>query len=518
MFAELSREESTSKITGWEGANSSLADDNLSTMMIGKNMAMINPTPPVHSQAVANATSPRKLKLSVLDVNYLHGTTKYNIVGSQQKRSTTADGEKVVTGKGTRSKSGKQKGKKSSKRQKPSKKKAQEDLELKYETSRKMLVKTFRNCCQTLGLPDEAVMSTTIAERLNRVPDTKQKESWFMDTMSCRGPDINSAITRSFLSSLHGNWLGGSGITKHLSTGYEFLHVLEFVDCNCGAVGATAVAQFLNTNNGKALRKLSFFRSNVTVNGAQALSNSLRFGYNKTLQELHINCDLSMGDEGALALCRGVGTNSTIRVFSFICCGCGEKGAVGIANVIAYANSSISTLSFRGNTIGPKGLESIAAAIAKNKALTYLNLANIGIGPLHTEAIRKFAESLLVCKTLNSVDFNYNSFGDPGAHAFLNVLETTKDEPNSNHIKQFAVTNQMSADLFDRLYRTIRSSKKSGKSKKKMRGGAPCVEILPDLHYALEWMGRLKKLEAEQEAENKKGNKKRGNKGGEKKR
>ena len=513
MFAELSREESSSKITGWDDPNSSMGEENLSTMMIGTNMALINPTPPVQSKAVAKATSPRKLKLSMLDVNYLHGTTKYNLVVSPQKQSTIADGGNVVAGK---SKSGKQKRKKSAKRQKPSKKKVQEDLELKYETSRKMLIKTFSHCCHTLGLPENVVISTSIAERLNRVPDTKQKESWFMDTMSCRGPDINSAITRSFVSSLHGNWLGGNGVTKNLSSGYEFLRVLDFVDCNCGAAGATAVAQYLNTRNGKALRKLSFFRSSVTVTGAQALSNSLRFGYNKTLQELHINCDLTIGDEGAIALCRGIGTNSTLRVFSFICCGCGEKGAEGIANVIAYANSSISALSFRGNTIGPKGLEAIALAIKKNKALTYLNLANIGVGPLHTEAIRKFAESLLVCKTLSSVDFNYNSFGDPGAHAFLNALETTKDGSNSSHIKQLAITNQISADLFDRLYRTTRGSKKGKKSKKK--GGSAGVEILPDLHYALEWMGRLKKLEAEKEAEDKKGDKSRGNKGSDKKR
>ena len=66
----------------------------------------------------------------------------------------------------------------------------------------------------------------------------------------------------------------------------------------------------------------------------------------------------------------------------------------------------------------------------------------------------------------DSVDFNYNSFGDPGAHAFLNALETTKDGSNNSHIKQLAITNQISADLFDRLYRTTRGSKKGAKSKK----------------------------------------------------
>ena len=114
-----------------------------------------------------------------------------------------------------------------------------------------------------------------ITALLSKVPDTKQKESWLMDKISCRGDEINAAVTRAFISSLNGKWLGGSAIGKMLSTGYEYIQELEFVDCHCGAVGVDAIAQYLNTGNGKSLRKLSFFNSNSEPSFSEILSRIL---------------------------------------------------------------------------------------------------------------------------------------------------------------------------------------------------------------------------------------------------
>ena len=226
---------------------------------------------------------------------------------------------------------------------------------------------------------------------------------------------------------------------------------------------------------------------------------------------MYINCDLTIGDEGTLALCRGLETNSTLQVLSFICCGCGPKGAQGIADIIKYAKTAISTLSIRGNTIQGEGLTLIGNALENNKSLTYLNVANIGIGPLDTEAIKIFSKNMVKCETLNAVDFNYNSFGDAGARVLLKELNNEKKNGSSGHIKQLAITNQISSDLFDEIFRTNRGGKKGKKKKKKnkgKKGGGKEVEILPDIHYALEWMKKLQKLALAEESEEKKGDKK----------
>ena len=252
MFAKLSPEtSSTLNVSGWDDNN---LEDSMSDMI-----SALNPSPPINSKAIANATSPRKLNLSVLDIKYVHGKKKYDIKDQNDKSNDHNEvrAPELVGKKGGNKKNNKKKSS-GKKEKKPSKKKLLEDLELKYESSRKLLLKTFKSCCQTLGVQDEIINTCMITALLSKVPDTKQKESWLMDKISCRGDEINAAVTRAFISSLNGKWLGGSAIGKMLSTGYEYIQELEFVDCHCGAVGVDAIAQYLNTGNGKSLRKLSF--------------------------------------------------------------------------------------------------------------------------------------------------------------------------------------------------------------------------------------------------------------------
>ena len=478
---------STASISKWETDDSKLVE-RLDSIRIHKPPETNDP-----SKSGAAQESPRVKRasfgMSVLDVQYIRAQTgKDNGTPRQAKSVEEKPGKKKKSGK-----------------KKPSKKQLLEMQELAYEKDKKLLVKTYKLCCQTLQIsPDSELL-----EILSREPDTKRKESWLMDHVLCVSA-LGAAGSRAFVSAIAGQWvLGSAPPGKVISTGFSHLKSIELRNTNLGEVGTSAIAGYLLSSTSKSLEKLQLIGAGIMEAGAHALGNALRFGYNRTLRELYIFCDKTVGDDGAVSLCRGIGTNSSLKSLSIIACGVQERGAGGIASVLGYTNSGIESLNIRGNEIGGAGLRKIAKALKSNKTLKFLNVANIGIYPSEIEPVFEFGESIIRCESLNAVNFNYNPICDVAAEKLGRLFEEKSKE--STHLKQFVVHTDMPAHLFQLISRNKSSKGKKGRKKKKRGGGADIPPILPDLYFALQWLKKIK--EEETEAEKEEGKAKKGSKG-----
>ena len=80
------------------------------------------------------------------------------------------------------------------------------------------------------------------------------------------------------------------------------------------SVGAASVADFLARRRPQSamLTQLTLFNCRIGVAGAAALGRALRFGGNKTLTKLHLDCDSTVGDAGVCDLLRGLETNPSV--------------------------------------------------------------------------------------------------------------------------------------------------------------------------------------------------------------
>ncbi|EHB03132.1 Protein NLRC3 [Heterocephalus glaber] len=99
-----------------------------------------------------------------------------------------------------------------------------------------------------------------------------------------------------------------------------------------------------------------------------------------------------------------------------------NKGAKALARSL-LVNRSLTTLDLRSNTIGPQGAKGLADALKINRTLTSLSLQKNSIGPLGAQ---KMAEALKQNKSLKELMLSSNSIGDGGAKALAEALKVNQ--------------------------------------------------------------------------------------------
>ncbi|XP_044791944.2 NLR family CARD domain-containing protein 3 isoform X2 [Bubalus bubalis] len=95
-----------------------------------------------------------------------------------------------------------------------------------------------------------------------------------------------------------------------------------------------------------------------------------------------------------------------------------NKGAKALARSL-LVNRSLTTLDLRSNSIGPQGAKALADALKINRTLASLSLQS---NRIRDDGARSMAEALAANRTLSVLQFSSNSIGDGGAKALAEAL------------------------------------------------------------------------------------------------
>ena len=167
---------------------------------------------------------------------------------------------------------------------------------------------------------------------------------------------------------------------------------------------------------------LSFDGSAAAV-GAESLSQALAANSSLTNLDLRMN---SIGDTGAESLSQALAVNSSLT--KLVLCGnsIGDTGAESLSQALAV-NSSLTKLVLSGNSIGDTGAEFLSQALAVNASLTNLNLCFNSIGATGAEFL---SQALAVNSSLTKLYLRRNSIGDTGAESLSQALTVNSSLTN----------------------------------------------------------------------------------------
>ena len=231
---------------------------------------------------------------------------------------------------------------------------------------------------------------------------------------------------------------------------YELMQHLHIYSGQIRSAGAVAVAGLLKHRHCtlQSLRLCS--KNKIGVAGARALGDALSFrGGNRSLIELHLDGDDSIGDNGTIALCSGLELNSSLKVLSMASCGVRAAGALAIAQMLKSTRSGITYLNLEVNTFGADGLEALCSLGLSNR-LRVINLASAGIWERDSlRAVTALGNALDVAKCLQAVDFNLNPLTAQAAAELTRLLARARR--NGSDIEEFIVTTELSHDAFAML-------------------------------------------------------------------
>ncbi|XP_032183805.1 NLR family CARD domain-containing protein 3 isoform X2 [Mustela erminea] len=122
-----------------------------------------------------------------------------------------------------------------------------------------------------------------------------------------------------------------------------------------------------------------------------------------------------------------------------------NKGAKALARSL-LVNRSLTSLDLRSNSIGPQGAKALADALKINRTLTFLSLQSNAI---RDNGARSVAEALAANRTLSVLQFSSNSIGDGGAEALAKALKVNQGleslDLQSNSISDVGVAALMEA-------------------------------------------------------------------------
>nr|XP_012599310.1 protein NLRC3 isoform X4 [Microcebus murinus] len=99
-----------------------------------------------------------------------------------------------------------------------------------------------------------------------------------------------------------------------------------------------------------------------------------------------------------------------------------NKGAKALARSL-LVNRSLTSLDLRGNSIGPQGAKALADALKINRTLTSLSLQKNTIGPVGAQ---RMADALKQNKNLKELMLSSNSIGDGGTKALAEALKVNQ--------------------------------------------------------------------------------------------
>lgn len=124
------------------------------------------------------------------------------------------------------------------------------------------------------------------------------------------------------------------------------------------------------------LAYLELIDNNISGPGCFALGRSLSAGANRSLLTLRLDFNRSLADDGALNLCRGLRTNSSLKQLHLEFCGITADGAGALGSVLSNCASSLEVLRLAGNSLRGEGLLALSQGLRGNTKLQRLSLAD----------------------------------------------------------------------------------------------------------------------------------------------
>lgn len=241
---------------------------------------------------------------------------------------------------------------------------------------------------------------------------------------------------------------------------YTAARELRFWRSDVGDFGAVALADMLRLGGVKLqVTLLELLGNGIGPKGAVALGRALSVGTNKSLVSLNLDFNIDIGSHGVSLLCRGIGTNSTLKTLSLQHCDIDEAGGQPIADMLSFSKLALKTLDLRGNRLGGVGLSTMSPGLAANKSLSTLLLSdnNILSEEEDISGLEAFASALAEHPSLTVVDIQYNPIGNEGGRRLLSFSSQNR------RISSFKLDTNLDGELYKALFR---GASKGGKKKK----------------------------------------------------
>lgn len=266
--------------------------------------------------------------------------------------------------------------------------------------------------------------------------------------------------TRALMTAVMGSGPGMKGGP------YKLLKSLRLWRANCGDDGAAAIAEVLRLGGADvALTYLELLDNGISIRGANALGSSLSFGHNISLLTLKLDYNQTLGDDGLVALCRGLRTNMSLRQLHLQFCNLTAASGHALADLLANSRSALEVLNVAGNRLTGQGVHVLCTkGLVVNTKCETLNLSDNLIDQLDEDLVGLTAlRDCLMTPTngLTSVDLMYNRIGERGGLVLVEALES-----EGCKIKEFLVDLTLPMPLFEKLFK-----KAGGKKGKKGKGG-----------------------------------------------
>ena len=335
-----------------------------------------------------------------------------------------------------------------------------------------ILHNTYVQACNSIGIKPYDFETNADGEQII-ITGSSKKENDRLSSGGCR----------ALMKALSGKLNTGDDVLSTVEP-FTSLKDLRIRSSNIQDTGALAVATFLrataevkkpkeaseetaSTAQPQPQWKLQYLDLSDNVighQGALQIGRSLEVGMNKTLSTLILDFN-PLGSAGAFALCKGLSTNSSLKVLSLRHCAItnSTEGDEPIfCAMLSFKRLALTTLDLSSNTLEGKGLkEQLCSGLEQNSSLTTLRLADNNIRE-DVAALEEFGKVLSRNSTLTDIDLSNNLIGSKGGKCLLHYVSENK------HITTFKVSEiGMDTETYTALFRVSNVAKGKGKKKGK---------------------------------------------------
>jgi hypothetical protein len=400
------------------------------------------------------------MDLSLADVSFIHaklGSEKDSIKrrngatpSAVSSKSSASAKQKEKSKNSNKSKNGASSNKRNKKK---SKKEIEEEAAGYLIHQRKILLTNYMTCCKKLKVDPDAqlVYQMEVHESVEWSKEEREAASGALEAIVSDGACLGPGNTRALCCGISGRWLSTTAESLTFAPRYELLLHLAINNGAIGTTGARAVSAMLATSTCtlKTLRLCS--QNNIGAAGCRALGNALSFsGGNRSLVELFLDGDTSIGDEGVAELCYRLELNSSLKVLSLASCKIESRGAAAVADMLKSIRSGVQYLSLECNTLGATGIVALCSR-GLNNVLQVLNIASTGVQEKDSLlAVDALGAAIRQASNLQAVDFNLNHFTPASAEKMSLLL--AKARRDGSKLDEFIVTTILDHQHYKNLH------------------------------------------------------------------
>ena len=333
-----------------------------------------------------------------------------------------------------------------------------------------ILLASYKKVCVTIGLSPSPNDPVIVA--LKPKADASENENHGKQIVICAkdGESDDSLLgpgrCRALAVAISGRGCGLPVTEAGEPIIFTLLTDLRICRSRIGDDGTVALAELLRL--GAKELNISFLElmdCKISHRGASALGRSLSCATNTTLTSLRLDHNSDLRSEGISAICKGLGTNSTLTSLSVQYCNIDSDGATSIAEMLSFKRSALTSLNLTGNKLGALGLTTLSSqGLPQNSSLVELVVADNGIRSTADDvsALGTFGKAVSAHPTLTTIDLMLNYIGDDGGQALLLSLQDNKRV----HTIKIEPKSVLDEAIFNALNRSSSSTKGKGKKKK----------------------------------------------------